>query len=125
MSRRSLIITGAALIVLLASLIWSLLPRQNGVCSATVTLREGEALHTELRLYAGTAHLLITDEAGAVIEDNLFSHSHRHASTAYQPGVYTITVRFGNALGRATLFLTDENGMRLENSPLLEKEETP
>lgn len=125
MSRRSLIITGAALIVLLAALILNLLPRQNGAYSAAITLSEGEALHTELRLYAGTAHLLITDEAGAVIEDELFSGSYRHAFTAYRPGVYTVKLDFDNALGRAQLFLTDENGTRLENSPLLEKEETP
>ena len=98
------------LMVIALTLALALPGRVTRTDSAVCAVPAGSVFHADVTLRAGTIHLSVADETGAVLLDETFDQSYSYAVTAYRAGEYAITADYVDAAGRVDIYLTDETG---------------
>ena len=102
------------MVVIALTLALALPKRVTKTESAVCAVPEGCVFHADVTLRAGSIHLSVADETGAVLLDETFDKSYSYAVTAYRAGEYAVSAEYTNAAGRIDIYLTDETGARTE-----------
>lgn len=108
-----LIVALAALIVCGALAVNAYAGRVSGTETATVSVPEGMTLHVDTALGSGTVRFLVTNAARTAVEDMELTHSYNYAVKAFTDEEFTVTVTRERAKATVEIYVTDENGNRV------------